>query len=672
MKYLATSFAVWAFVGSFAFAQESRSDTDKDRRDEARRSGQRRLLVSKGQEGWRYLDTKKAPPKAWTNVDFDDSEWKEGRAPLGYGEEDVATELDYGGDSELKFPAAFFRRKFDAQEIAEIYAGRIRADDGAVIYLNGREIKRLRMPEGEIDHAAYSREVMSSSSEEEGEFVLFRIDPKTFAEGENVLCVSVHQARGASSDLIFDMELLGLSKENLARLEKSAESRRMAARRRYGRRQKVEVKDPAEFNTSREKPLFSGPQAGEKLPPLKATGIRGETDGKEIEIVAEAGENPHVLIFQTVDPAAECPACWLYGVSALMARIANKSEVGLRTSVVFLDDDAAALSKRVEGIAKALPEEILLAVSRDGREGPGVYGLNRNAAMTVLVAKEGKVIHNFAFQQPLLTVDPHILGAIAEAIDEKRETLEKRLNEDPTEGERMRRGDARGRERTDERGQATERKRYENRRRVEVKDPAEFNKTQEKVLFSGPQPGEKLPFFKATGVRDALDGEEFDAVSMAGGKPQILIFQDETGVGIRGLRRLTRLLSRVENKSDQDLHTAVVFLGDDPAKITKFVKDLGRIIPGDLLVGVSRDGRDGPGAYGLNRNVSQTIIFSKDRKVTHSFVFPQGMLLVDPHVLGAVAALIGEERETLETWLNEERAEGERTRRGERRRERER
>lgn len=48
------------------------------------------------------------------------------------------------------------------------------------------------------------------------------------------------------------------------------------------------------------------------------------------------------------------------------------------------------------------------------------------------------------------------------------------------------------------------------------------------------------------------------------------------------------------------------------------------------------------------------------------------VLLVDPHVLGAVAALIGEERETLETWLNEERAEGERTRRGERRRERER
>jgi hypothetical protein len=74
----------------------------------------------------------------------------------------------------------------------------------------------------------------------------------------------------------------------------------------------------------------------------------------------------------------------------------------------------------------------------------------------------------------------------------------------------------------------------------------------------------------------------------------------------------------------------------------------------------------------LNRNVSQTIIFSKDGEVTHSFVFPQGMLFVDPHVLGAVAALIGEERETLETWLNEERAEGERTRRGERRRERER
>ena len=68
---------------------------------------------------------------------------------------------------------------------------------------------------------------------------------------------------------------------------------------------------------------------------------------------------------------------------------------------------------------------------------------------------------------------------------------------------------------------------------------------------------------------------------------------------------------------------------------------------------VSKDGRDGPGAYGLNRTVSQTVILSKGGKVTHNFVFPQGSLYADPHVLGGVAELIEVEREKLAAWLNE-------------------
>ena len=67
-----------------------------------------------------------------------------------------------------------------------------------------------------------------------------------------------------------------------------------------------------------------------------------------------------------------------------------------------------------------------------------------------------------------------------------------------------------------------------------------------------------------------------------------------------------------------------------------------------------------------------TIILAKDGKVTHNFVFPQSMLYPDPHFLGAIAQVIGEERETVEKWLNEAEPEREPTRRGERRRERKR
>ena len=56
--------------------------------------------------------------------------------------------------------------------------------------------------------------------------------------------------------------------------------------------------------------------------------------------------------------------------------------------------------------------------------------------------------------------------------------------------------------------------------------------------------------------------------------------------------------------------------------------------------------------------VSQTVLLSKDGKVTHNFVFPQGSLYADPHVLGGVAELLGVEREKLATWLNEAPPEG--------------
>ena len=81
-------------------------------------------------------------------------------------------------------------------------------------------------------------------------------------------------------------------------------------------------------------------------------------------------------------------------------------------------------------LKEEIPIEILTGISPDGREGAGSYGLNRNVAQTVLIAKDGKVLHNFAFTQPMLYTDPHLLGAIVQAIEVEPATLEKWLNED--------------------------------------------------------------------------------------------------------------------------------------------------------------------------------------------------------------------------------------------------
>ncbi len=180
-------------------------------------------VVSRGAKGWRYWDGNADPPADWFGVDFDDSDWEAGSAPLGYGEEDIATSLSFGSDARNKRPAAFFRKNFDVEDpnASETFALGIRADDGAVVYLNGNEIRRLRMADGEISHRTFSAGNTQSESGLEGKLIPFKIDPKALRKGENVIAVSVHQRHGASSDLVLDLEILGVSQVDFKRLVRS-------------------------------------------------------------------------------------------------------------------------------------------------------------------------------------------------------------------------------------------------------------------------------------------------------------------------------------------------------------------------------------------------------------------------------------------------------------------
>ena len=187
---------------------------------------------------------------------------------------------------------------------------------------------------------------------------------------------------------------------------------------------------------------------------------------------------------------------------------------------------------------------------------------------------------------------------------------------------------------------------------VEVKNPAEFKNVQDKVVFSGPQVGEKLPTLMATVINGEVKGESFDFIAKSDGQPLVLILQDETPLGIRGLVGITRLLTQVADKSKQKFHVQVVFLGDSPDSLAEQVSKIVSQVPNDVLLGISPDGREGPENYELNRNVAQTILIVKDGKVVHNFALTQPMLSPDPYVLGAVGELIGEKPTTLEKWLN--------------------
>lgn len=71
-------------------------------------------LIGRGEE-WFYLDDGLEPPADWHGQAFNDSTWKRGRAPLGYGS-DQETLTDFGPNESNKHITTYFRRSFELPE----------------------------------------------------------------------------------------------------------------------------------------------------------------------------------------------------------------------------------------------------------------------------------------------------------------------------------------------------------------------------------------------------------------------------------------------------------------------------------------------------------------------------------------------------------------------------
>lgn len=166
-------------------------------------------------------------------------------------------------------------------------------------------------------------------------------------------------------------------------------------------------------------PVFSGPQVGEKLPVLSGTGVFDDQAGKRIELVAEEPK-PTLLVFvhELTRPAAAV-------TRTLMDYAETRSKDGLHHAVVFLFDDLTAGTETLKRARHALPAKTTVVLSSEGKEGPGSYGLNRNVALTILIADQGKVAGNFALVQPSVSADvPKVLNELVRVIGGKAPTLE--------------------------------------------------------------------------------------------------------------------------------------------------------------------------------------------------------------------------------------------------------
>ncbi len=147
---------------------------------------------------WRYQVGD--APAGWRELDFDDSAWGEGPAPLGFGLE-VATPLAPGAITH------YFRRRFTASEVAGVsdLLLHLRRDDGAVVYLNGAELTRSNMPAGAVSGVTPADS--AAGGVDPLRYYKAPVPGDALLEGDNVLAVEVHQRAADSDDLVFDLDM---------------------------------------------------------------------------------------------------------------------------------------------------------------------------------------------------------------------------------------------------------------------------------------------------------------------------------------------------------------------------------------------------------------------------------------------------------------------------------
>ena len=188
---------------------------------------------------------------------------------------------------------------------------------------------------------------------------------------------------------------------------------------------------------------------------------------------------------------------------------------------------------------------------------------------------------------------------------------------------------------------------------IKIADPADWVKDLEKPIYSGPQPGEKVPSLTTIHLRGDQTGQEFDPVNLAGDKLHLMFFVSQSRTFGRFLGQLRQQLHSIEENSKQPWAMSVIVCTDDANEAEKSFTVLDQRYPKSLVVGLSKDGSAGPPAYGLDKNLTATVIVAKNGKVLHNLPYVGNAFYTQPHILGAIAKAMEVDHETLRKYISD-------------------
>ncbi|MDG1896598.1 MAG: hypothetical protein P8J37_16975 [Fuerstiella sp.] len=157
-------------------------------------------------------------------------------------------------------------------------------------------------------------------------------------------------------------------------------------------------------------------------------------------------------------------------------------------------------------------------------------------------------------------------------------------------------------------------------------------------MFSGPQQGEKLPALKVTLAYGKEANQTIDLVERAAGRPSLLVIVNGSN---RPAARLTRSLMNFADMHSESLFAGVAYLDNDHSAAIKQLQQAVSWWQVAPPVGISVDGAEGPGSYGLNSNVNVTVLVANKGIVIRNFAVIQPAETDAIEILRDVVSLVG-------------------------------
>ncbi len=153
--------------------------------------------------------------------------------------------------------------------------------------------------------------------------------------------------------------------------------------------------------------LTSGPTVGDVVKGFEIDAVVGDSAGKTVDPVAERGTKTTIYAFVSSDKWSRPCARFLKKLDGEIGSVADA-----KVLAIWLTADAQSAKEYLPKAQQSLSfTKTDLAVFQGDAAGPGTWGLNTDADVTVVVVKDGKATATFGFVSVNDTVVEQVMQA---------------------------------------------------------------------------------------------------------------------------------------------------------------------------------------------------------------------------------------------------------------------